>query len=373
MFNRQITKSLLKRDFGLELKLPDDRLCPPVPNRWAYVSWIQGLIDSTKPSSTTDRYDPKRQVTGLDIGVGSSCIYPLLACAARPSWKFSGTEVDQKSYEYAVHNVASNELESRIQLSKTNALHRLIPLDALKHDTIDFTMCNPPFFKSIKEMEASYEKGAKPGAVCVGSEVEMVTDGGEAAYVSRMVDESYELCDRVQWYTSLLGKLDTLPIIVEKLKGKGCANWAVGLMLPHAITRRWVIGWSWGDWRPMNVSCAFSLPRLYKQSNLYWNSTLHDLQKVDRQKNICPSQQTCTSTHQRKSNQPFPQTSTLTFQPYHFAGHGMPRLKLEPVLLPRTSGHVKHAKSDSEKKRKQAQPPVHCRNPCPWKTRQTQQ
>lgn len=27
---RQLTKSLLKRDFGIEIELPDDRLCPPV-------------------------------------------------------------------------------------------------------------------------------------------------------------------------------------------------------------------------------------------------------------------------------------------------------------------------------------------------------
>jgi 23S rRNA (adenine1618-N6)-methyltransferase len=249
--------SLLKRDFNLDLKLPSDRLVPPVPNRWAYVEWLQGLIDTTKPSSITDAYNAQRQVTGLDIGVGASCIYPLLACAARPNWKFKGTEVDQKSYEYALYNVTSNELESRIQLLKTNGLHRLLPLSALKVEGLDFTMCNPPFFSSIEEMEKSEEKGEKPGAICVGAEVEMITDGGEVSYVSKMVDESYQLGGRVQWYTSLLGKLDTLPIIVEKLKEKGCKNWAVALLLPQAITRRWVIGWSWGDWRPANVSASY--------------------------------------------------------------------------------------------------------------------
>jgi 23S rRNA (adenine1618-N6)-methyltransferase len=249
--------SLLKRDFNLDLKLPNDRLVPPVPNRWAYVEWLQGLVDSTRPLSTTETYDAQRQVTGLDIGIGASCIYPLLACVARPNWKFFGTEIDQKSYEYAIYNVTRNDLDTRIRLIKTNGLHQLIPLSNLKVKELDFTMCNPPFFSSVEEIEKSEEKGEKPGAVCVGAEVEMITNGGEVAYVSRMVDESYELGNKIQWYTSLLGKLDTLPIIVEKLKGKGCVNWAVGLLLPHAITRRWVIGWSWGDWRPANVSALY--------------------------------------------------------------------------------------------------------------------
>lgn len=30
MSKRQLTKSLLRRDFDIDIELPDDRLCPPV-------------------------------------------------------------------------------------------------------------------------------------------------------------------------------------------------------------------------------------------------------------------------------------------------------------------------------------------------------
>lgn len=45
----------------------------------------------------TDSYNPDRQVHGLDIGTGASCIYPLLGCAQRPLWKFTATGLASRS------------------------------------------------------------------------------------------------------------------------------------------------------------------------------------------------------------------------------------------------------------------------------------
>ncbi|KAI9846047.1 MAG: Methyltransferase-like protein 16, partial [Pleopsidium flavum] len=50
-------------------------------------------------------------------------------------------------------------------------------------------------------------KQRPPLSACTGAEVEMVTPGGEVAFVSRMIQESIEWRDQVEWYTTMLGKL----------------------------------------------------------------------------------------------------------------------------------------------------------------------
>ncbi|QRW21620.1 ribosomal RNA large subunit methyltransferase F [Rhizoctonia solani] len=56
--NRTLTRALLKRDFGLDVTLLEDRLCPPVPNRLNYVLWISEVVKAISPDEP---------IIGLDV------------------------------------------------------------------------------------------------------------------------------------------------------------------------------------------------------------------------------------------------------------------------------------------------------------------
>lgn len=83
----------------------------------------------------------------------------------------------------------------------------------------------------------------------------MVTPGGEVEFVSRMIDESLRLRERVRWYTSMLGKLSSVHILIEKLIQCGNRNYAVTEFVQGSRTRRWAIAWSWTDVHPTVVRC----------------------------------------------------------------------------------------------------------------------
>ncbi|OBT43471.1 hypothetical protein VE00_06156 [Pseudogymnoascus sp. WSF 3629] len=248
---QQLTKSLLKRDFGLKLDLPPDRLCPAVPNRLNYLLWIQDLLDTSNPSpSLTDTHDPSRPVIGLDVGTGASAIYPLIGCAHYPTWRFACTDTDPHSFTFARQNITQNNLSTRIRLLQTDPDGPLLPLDDLGLDTIDFTLTNPPFFTSPSDLLASATlKSRPPSSVCTGAPSEMVTPGGETAFVGRMIAESVPLGQRVRWFTAQLGKLGSVATVIAELKKSGVKNWAVGELV-QGRTKRWVVGWSWVGWRP---------------------------------------------------------------------------------------------------------------------------
>ncbi len=142
-------------------------------------------------------------------------------------------------------------MEDRIQLLERKADDQLVPPSDAGLQPINFVMMNPPFYTSEADMLSSASKKARPPmSACTGAPVEMVCEGGEVAHVGRLLRESLVLRDQIQWYTSMLGKLTSLEILVEQLREHGIDNYAVTEFVQGNKTRRWALGWSFGPMRP---------------------------------------------------------------------------------------------------------------------------
>ncbi|EPS43464.1 hypothetical protein H072_2531 [Dactylellina haptotyla CBS 200.50] len=246
---RQLAKALLKRDFNLDVDLPEDRLCPAIPNRLNYILWLNDLITDTHGYMTTPE---SNKVVGVDIGTGASAIYPLLGCSHFPHWQFITTDIDSTSLSNATRNIQQNSLDGRVTIVDVSASPTIFPPEVTENSlTIDFAMCNPPFYTSINDMLSSAKlKSVPPLSACTGSTTEMVTEGGEVSFVGRMVDESLKLREKIRWYTSMLGKLGSVEKIVDKLKQNGVSNYVVGEFVQGVgKTKRWAVGWSFSDQR----------------------------------------------------------------------------------------------------------------------------
>ncbi|KAH7882085.1 hypothetical protein F5I97DRAFT_1911874 [Phlebopus sp. FC_14] len=263
---RRLTEALLYLDFHITLTLPDDRLCPPVPNRLNYVLWIQDLVRATIPNSEI--------VRGIDIGTGASAIYPLLACRLEPTWQFIATDIDKDSLVSAQQNVERNGLSDRVLIVQVPSNDPILHLiEGHPSTTYNFTMCNPPFYSSAEEVAQSAEaKEYGPNAICTGAESEMITPGGEVAFVSRLFLESIGHKTRCRWYTTMLGKMSSLPEIVGLLRQHQVENYAITEFV-QGQTRRWAIGWSFETLRLPDALARIANPTL--QGIMPARTTLH--------------------------------------------------------------------------------------------------
>lgn len=214
---------------------------------------------------------PSDSARGLDIGTGASAIYPLLACSLDSTWSMLATELDDTSFAYAKANVEDNDLHTRIRVHKVKDPARTFePLYLEPSEQLDFSMCNPPFYSSKAEVETSQAgKEELPSQACTGGELEMIyagnpsseedweREGGEVAFVGRMVMESVHLRHRCRWYTSMLGKLSSVPKLVDLLRSQGITNYIITEFI-QGRTRRWALGWSFEMWRVSDTAGRLS-------------------------------------------------------------------------------------------------------------------
>ena len=142
-----------------------------------------------------------------------------------------GTEIDSWSFESAKFNVKNNRFCDKIRLvlvQKSTPIlanvfdyekcARMLFIGFAKIERLHFVMCNPPFFASLVEME-DHAKAKKqpPFSAVTGTDTEMVTPGGEVAFISQMINESLEHKTRVSWYTTMIGNLTSVGVLVDKL------------------------------------------------------------------------------------------------------------------------------------------------------------
>ncbi|KAF9943100.1 hypothetical protein BGZ67_006468 [Mortierella alpina] len=237
----ELTYCLLKRDFSIELDIPLDSLCPAVPNRLNYICWMEDMMKN----------DSERDITGMDIGTGASCIYPLLGCTRNKNWRMVATDIDDRSILFASENVKRNRLQDRITVFKnTGSLIFAEDLFTGKEQRYDFCMCNPPFYEDEQDIRDSLEgKTNGPNAACQGTVNEMMTVGGEVLFVQKMVDESTRWQTRIRWYTSMLGKRSSVDKITAYLKDRKILNYTL-TTFHQGRTSRWAVAWSFGDEHP---------------------------------------------------------------------------------------------------------------------------
>ncbi|XP_058831124.1 U6 small nuclear RNA (adenine-(43)-N(6))-methyltransferase [Topomyia yanbarensis] len=237
-----LSRCLLKRDFGIDIEIPPDKLIPTLPLRLNYVLWLEDFETAFRLKLD------KKELRGLDIGCGASCIYPLL-CVSRSKhcWKMVGLEQAVDSVRYARANVERNGLTGCIEIVQQNRNESTVLRDFFEsrsNDKFDFCMCNPPFYDD-DGMERQNRTGRRKEAsnASSGSREELHVEGGEVGFVKKIIEESLELKEHVNIYTSMIGHKRNFEEILRILKGH-CITNVTTTRFCQGNTTRWGVAWS---------------------------------------------------------------------------------------------------------------------------------
>jgi len=219
-----LNKALLKHYYKIDnWNIPTNYLLPPIPGRADYIHYIADLL-----ANNNNKKIPKgKKIIGLDIGVGASCIYPILG-NKEYDWSFIGSEIDLISIKSANKIIELNPtlqdfIEIRHQKNRKNIITGILN----ENEIVDFTICNPPFHATAKDAKNAAFRKLKnlkqyknPKAILNfgGQNNELWYEGGEEVFVKNMIQQSKEIANSCFWFTSLVSKKSNLNSIYKTLK-----------------------------------------------------------------------------------------------------------------------------------------------------------
>lgn len=210
-----LNKALLQHFYGIKnWDIPEHNLCPPIPGRADYIHYLADLL--TENSKET----PKGiSVKGLDIGTGANLVYPLIAHQSY-SWEMLGTDINQKSLENAQKILDDNpDFLSHIQLKFQPDSNFIFKNILSPENRFAFSICNPPFHDSEesamkgnlrKTKNLKKSKTPKTNLNFGGQRSELWCEGGELAFISKMIEESASFSSQILWFTCLVSKQENL-------------------------------------------------------------------------------------------------------------------------------------------------------------------
>jgi 23S rRNA (adenine1618-N6)-methyltransferase len=230
---KALNAALLAHYYNISLwDIPAGYLCPPVPGRADYIHHLADLL----AESNKGEIPRGRGIRGLDIGVGANAIYPIIGSQSY-GWSFVGTEIEPVSAASATFIAQANpKLKNLLKVRKQSN-----PIDIFDgvigpQDKFAFTMCNPPFHASAEDARQGSERKVKnlsrhkskrnastavnkvtSGLNFGGHHNELYCEGGEYAFIARMIEQSQAYGAQVGWFTSLVSKKENLHGLYQKL------------------------------------------------------------------------------------------------------------------------------------------------------------
>ena len=218
-----LNKAILKYYYGIkEWDFPAENLCPAVPGRADYIHHMADLL----AGHNSGKIPVGPKITCLDIGIGASCIYPVIG-VTEYGWRFIGSDIEADSIASAQNIVQANStirdrVTCRFQSNPANVFRGILNRD----DKFDLTICNPPFHSSreaaqkgtlrkIKNLTG--KKRIAPVLNFAGIGNELIYEGGEYKFIEALINESKLFSKNAFRFSTLVSKESNLKEIHKLL------------------------------------------------------------------------------------------------------------------------------------------------------------